>query len=149
MALGACALGHLRLELVRALRQTVGELGRQLESLVLLDLVLGNKLGKETAVHPPRHIVTRGDRKEGARVVVEADGVVEACRLRRLLAKPLHALGAVVEPPWRAQPENRIVPCQRRELARIRRLIQREKNDGQIALVAEAIEELSLIHISE
>src|SRR6266480_3257500 len=92
--------GRSCLELICALRQTVGKLGCQLESLVLLDLVLGHELGKEAAVHPPRHIVSRGYRKKCPRVVVEADRVVEAGSLRGLLAKTLHALGAVVEPPW-------------------------------------------------
>src|SRR4030095_4530897 len=104
------------LQLVGRLRQIVGELARELERFVLVDLVLDDERGEKAAVHAPRDVVARRDRKERARVVVEPDRVVEARGLDDLLAKPLHAFGAVVEPPGRSELQDRIVAPEGREL---------------------------------
>src|SRR3546814_3601314 len=78
------------------------------------------------AIHPPRDIVPRGDRQESARVVVEADTIVEARGLGNALAEAAHPLGAVVEPPRRTDPTRGIMARQRRQLARIPVLVERE-----------------------
>ena len=104
------------LELVCPLCERVRELPCELEGLVLIDLVLGDQLREKSAVHATSNVVPSGYRKKRARVVVEADGVVEACRFGHLLPKALHARGAVIEPPWRSELQNRIVPGKRREL---------------------------------
>src|SRR5215471_2768301 len=116
-----------RLELVRTLGKTVRQIRRKLEGLVFTDLVLDRKRCKKTAVDPARDVMSCGNRQERARVVVESDGVVKARRLGCQLAKAQHSLRAVVEPPGRAQLENRIMPRQRRQLARIRRLVEPEQ----------------------
>ncbi len=99
--------------------------------------------GEEAAVDPARDVVPRRDRHERTRVVVESDGVVEARRLGRLLAEPQHALRAVVEPPRRTQLQRRIVARQRRQFARVDGLVEREQDDRQRGLVAEAVEQRS------
>src|SRR3546814_8098950 len=82
--------------------------------------MLGDEAREEGAVDPARDVVPRRDRQKGARVVVEADGVVEAGGLGRHLAETAHAFGAVVEPPGRAELEAGIMAGERREFARIR-----------------------------
>ena len=64
-----------------------------------------------------------------AGVVVEAGGVVEAGRLGGALAKEAHSLGAVEEPPGRPEAQRRVVARERRELARVGRLVEREEDD--------------------
>src|SRR5437899_6083491 len=87
------------LTLIRPLGKSVGELGRELVRFVLFDLVLAHELRQKSAVDPSCDVVSSGDGKEGAGVVVEADRVVKAGGLSRLFAKAQHALGTVVEPP--------------------------------------------------
>ena len=79
--------------------------------------VLGDELGEEAAVDPPRDVVPRRNRQESTGVVVEADGVVEAGRLGGHAAEALHAFRAVVEPPCRAELEAGVVAGQRGQLA--------------------------------
>ncbi len=92
---------------------------------------------EEGAVDAAGHVVAGRDRQEGAGVVVEANCVVEAGGLGDLLAEPHHALGAVVEPPGRAQLQHRIVAGQRSQLAAADRLVQGEQDDRQARIVAE------------
>ena len=121
---------------------------RDLVRLVLVEPVLGDELGQKPAVDAPRHVVPCGDREIGARVVVEADGVVEAGGLRRELAEAAHAAGAVEEPPGRPEPQARIVAGERRELAAVGALVEREQDQREVRLVAEAIEQrLQRAHI--
>src|SRR5690606_23659867 len=101
-------------EPISILGQTVGEVVRHLLRLILVEPVIGHQFGQEIAVDAPRHVVARGDRAEGAGVVVEADRVVEAGRLRGKLAKAVHAFGAVEKPPGRPKPQGRIMPGKRR-----------------------------------
>ena len=103
--------------------------------------MLCHPLREEAAIDPPRDIVPRRDGEEGARIVVEADGVVEPGRLGRHLAKPAHALRSVVEPPGGAEPQARVMPGQRRKLARIGAFIQREEDDREPGLVSEPVEQ--------
>src|SRR5438552_5505176 len=129
------------LELVCPLCERVRELPCELEGLVLIDLVLGDQLREKSAVHATSNVVPSGYRKKRARVVVEADGVVEACRFGHLLPKALHARGAVIEPPWRSELQNRIVTGEGSQLAGVCCLVQREEDQGELALVAESIEQ--------
>src|SRR5206468_12271698 len=59
----------------------------------------------------------------------------------RLLAEAQHALGAIVEPPRRAELEYWIMARQRGELARVDGFVEREQNHREPALVAEAVEQ--------
>ena len=86
---------------------------RHFERFVFIEPVFGNEFSQKCAIHAARNIVAGGDGQEGARVVIEADGVIEAGGLCSLLAKSHHALGAVMEPPWRSEAETRIVTGQR------------------------------------
>ena|SRR5437868_180078 len=83
----------------------------------------------------------RGNRKECARVVVEANGVVEAGRFRRHLAESPHAFGRIVEPPGGSELQARIMSGKRRELARVSAFIEGKQDDRKCRLVAEAIEQ--------
>src|SRR5262245_5356292 len=74
-------------------------------------------------------------------IVVEADGVVEACRLCRHLAEATHAFRTVMEPPGRAEFQRRIDAGERREFARIARLVKGKENDGQAGLEADCVEQ--------
>ena len=65
--------------------------------------VFGDEAREERAVDAARDVVPRRNRQEGARVVVEADGVVEAGGFGGLLAEAPHPFRAVVEPPGRAE----------------------------------------------
>ena len=130
-----------RSEFVGGLDEAVGEILGDLEGLVLLEPVLGDQAGEEAAVDAPRHVVAGRDRQEGAGVVVEADGVVEAGGLGHRLAVAAHALRAVVEPPGRAELQRRVMAGQRRQLARIGGLVEGEEDDREVALVAEPVEQ--------
>ena len=114
---------------------------RQFGGLPVLDAVFHDQFGKETAVDPPRDIVARRDREEGAGVVVEADGVVEAGGFRGHPAEAAHAFGAIMEPPGRAKLEAGIVPGERREFAGVAAFIQREEDDRQARVIAEAVKQ--------
>ena len=87
-----------------------------LERFVLHEASGHHEIGQIGAVHPPRDVVSGGDRAEGAGVVVEADGVVEAGGLGDLLAEPLHPFRRIEEPPGRAELQARIDAGQRRQL---------------------------------
>src|SRR5262249_32262659 len=130
-----------KLQTIRVFHKTVGELGRELERLVLADPMLDGEHREETAIDPPRDVVARGNRQERAGVVVESDGVREARGFRRLLAEAQHAFGAVEEPPRGAELEDRVVAGERRELSRIDRLVEGKQDHGQVALVAETVEQ--------
>src|SRR4051794_28043180 len=84
-------------KLVGLFRQAIGEVVRKLMRLILIQAMLDDKLREIRAIDPAGDVVAGRNRGKGARVVVEADGVVEARRLGRELAKAPHALGAVEE----------------------------------------------------
>src|ERR1700758_1022128 len=102
--------------------------------------MLYHKLRQECAVGTPRHVVSSGNRKKSPGVVVEARRIVETCSLRYEFAKAHDPPGAVVEPPGRPQEQARIVTCQRRQLAAIRRFVQSEQNDRQFGLISKLIQ---------
>ena len=56
-------------------------------------------------------------------------------------AKPAHAGDRVEEPPGRAEPQRGIMAGERGEFARIGGLVEREQDDRQALLVAEAVEQ--------
>ena len=103
--------------------------------------MLGDELGEIGAVDAPGDVVAGGDREIGAGVVVEADGIVEAGRLRGQLAEAQHRFGRIEEPPARPEPQRRVVPGERGELARIAGLVQGERDDGEVRLVADGVEQ--------
>jgi hypothetical protein len=63
------------------------------EGLVFIETVFGDEAAEKGAVDSAGHVVTGGDGEEGAGVVVEADGVVEAGGFSGSLAETHHALG--------------------------------------------------------
>src|SRR5688572_32581995 len=73
------------------LREFVGELRREQRRLVLGQPVFGHQPREERTVDAAGDIMTRWYGKERARVVVEADGVVETRGLRGLFAEPHHS----------------------------------------------------------
>ena len=87
----------------------------------------------------PGDIVPRGDREEGAGVVVKADRIVEACRLGGHVAEAAHAFGAVVEPPGGAQFEAGIMPGEGRQLTRIDAFVEGEEDDREARFIAVAV----------
>src|SRR3546814_16171936 len=79
-------------QLVGRLGEIVAEVGREFGGFPLLHAVLGHQLSEKAAVDAPRDIVTRGDRQESARIVVEADAVIETRGIGHLVPKPAHPL---------------------------------------------------------
>src|SRR6185312_13054069 len=92
-----------RSESVRLLRQAIGEVDRGFRGLLLAEAGLGDEARQKRAVDTARNVVARRNRQECTRVVVEANGVVEAGRLRRQLAEAAQTLGTIMEPPGGTQ----------------------------------------------
>src|SRR5688572_13876934 len=74
-------------KLVRLLRQAIREIAGDTPRGFFVEPMLCDEPREERAIHSARDIVPRWDGKESPRVVVEAHGVVEACRFRGLLAE--------------------------------------------------------------
>src|SRR5882672_1037063 len=129
------------LEAIRRFRETVRERRREFERLVLAEAMLDDASREEPACDAPPDVVTRRNRQECARVVVETRGVREARGLDGLLEEAQHALEAVVEPPWRSESQRRVTAGERREFARIARLVEREQDDREVARVAYVVEQ--------
>src|ERR1700733_8208751 len=87
------------LEFVGFADQVDGEVEDDFEGFVFVEAVLGYEAAEEGAVDAAGYVVAGGDGEEGAGVVVEADGVVEAGGLGGLLAEGHHAFGGGVEQP--------------------------------------------------
>ena len=98
-------------------------------------MVARDQAGEVVRVDPARQVVARGDRAEGAGVVVEAGGVVDPRRLRRHLAVAGHALDGVVEPPRRPEAQRGVVARQRRQLPRVGGLVEGEENQPEARVV--------------
>src|SRR5688572_8800697 len=125
--LALCTSASLQsIESVRLLDELVRERPDHLVRLVERDDVARDLIGQEVGVYAPGDVMPGGDGREGACVVVEAGGVVDAGRLSDLVSKARHALDAVVEPPRWPQAQAGVMAGQRRQLARVRSLIQRE-----------------------
>ena len=86
-------------------------------------------------VDAPRQVVSRRDGAEGAGIVDESDGVVDARRFRRLLAEAYHSLDRIMEPPRRPEPYRGIVSGDWRQLTRIGRLVEREKDERERGII--------------
>ena len=126
---------------VRAANEPVRELPREAARLVLADEA-GLDLSAEPAARAaPPQVVPRGKRGEGAGVVDEAREVVEPGRLGDPVEEPVDARRAVVEPPRAAERDRGIVACERRQLAAVRALVEREQNDGEAGVVAVRLEQ--------
>ena len=101
-----------------------------------------HQVGEQVGVDAPGEVVTRGDRAEGARVVVEAGGVVDARGLRR-------ADGGSASCPrslsWNHQGGPRrtrgVVAGERRQLARVGRFVEREQQEAEARVVAVRVEQ--------
>src|SRR3546814_536904 len=119
-------------QLVGRLGEIVAEVGREFGGFPLLHAMFGHQLSEKAAVDAPRDIVTRGDRQESARIVVEADAVIETRGLGHLVPKPAHPFGTVVEPPGGAELQRRIMARERREFARIARLVQWDRKSTRL-----------------
>src|SRR5437762_690531 len=85
--------GPLLSELVGLSHQVHGQVEDDFEGFVFVEAVLGYEAAEEGAVDPAGYVVAGGYGEEGACVVVEADGVVEAGGLGGLFAEAHHALG--------------------------------------------------------
>src|SRR5262245_5749204 len=98
VALGVFALGP-RSKAISRFHQSVSEIDCHLARLVFLEPVLGDESGEISAVDTAGYVVPSGDRREGAGVVVEADGIVKAGCFGHPLSKGAQPLGAVEKPP--------------------------------------------------
>ena len=65
-------------QLVGLFREAIGKIVGDLVRLVLVEAMGGHEIGEIGAIHTARHVVPRRNGQIGPRVVVEADGVVEA-----------------------------------------------------------------------
>src|SRR6202789_3185357 len=91
--------GCFGLEFVGLSHEVDGEVLGYFEGFVFVEAVFGDEAAEEGAVDAAGYIVAGRDGEEGAGVVVEADGVVEAWCFGRGLAEAHHAFGGVVDPP--------------------------------------------------
>ena len=82
-----------------------------------------------------------GKRGQRARVVDEAGEVVQPRRLGDPVEEAVDARGAVVEPPRAAEQDRGIVTGERRQLAAVGALVEREEDDGEARLVATRLEQ--------
>src|SRR4051794_33978595 len=64
-------------ESIRLLGEAVGKIVREFVRFVLVETMGGHQAGEESAVDAARHVVPGRNGEIGARVVVEAHGVVE------------------------------------------------------------------------
>ncbi len=108
----------------------------EFEGFVLVDAVFGDEAGKEDGVDAAGYIVAGGNGEEGAGVVVEANGVVEAGGLGGLLAEAHHSLRRIMEPPGWAELERGIVAGEWSEFSAVGGLVEGEEDEGQAGVVA-------------
>src|SRR5690606_440458 len=129
------------LQPVRLLGKSIGKVAGDFDRLGFRDAVLGNEPRQKGAIDAAGDIMARRNRKKGARVVVEAYGVVEAGRFRCLLTEAHEPFRAVVEPPCRPELERWIMSSERCQLTTVSALIEREDDDREGRIVAEAVEQ--------
>ena len=86
-------------EFVSGFGETIGEVVREVVRFVLMDAVARHEFGEIRAIDTARDIVPCWDGWESARVVVEADRIVEPGCLRCQLAEAFHAFRAIKKPP--------------------------------------------------
>ena len=126
---------------IRLAREVTRERSSHRASIVQIDDMPSNKAAEVVCVDAARQIVSSRNRAKGARVVVEAGGVVDASRLRRLLAEADHSFDGIVEPPRRSEAHCWVVTCNRSELAGICRLVQREHHERKTRIVSVRVQE--------
>src|ERR1044071_7976324 len=97
------------------------------------------------SIDASRQIVSGRNRAERARIVGEAGGVVDAGGLCRFAAEAQHSLDRIVEPPRRTQEHRGIMPGERRQLAAVRRLVEREHDKAKARVVPIIVEQMSQI----
>ncbi len=124
------------LEFVGFADEVDGQVEDYFEGFVFVEAMLGYEAAEEGAVDAAGYVVAGGDGEEGAGVVVEADGVVEAGGLGGGFAEAHHALGRVVEPPGWAEFERGIVAGEGGEFAGEGGLVEGEEDEGEVGLVA-------------
>ena len=96
-------------------------------------------------LHAPREVVPRRNGAESARVVVEPRSLVDRGRFGCLLAKPPHPFHRIVEPPRGAEAHRGVVAREGRELAAVRRFVQRKKHERETRIVAVGVEQRAQI----
>src|SRR5690606_21758253 len=89
------AAAQSALQPVRLLGKSIGKVAGDFDRLGFRDAVLGNEPRQKGAIDAAGDIMARRNRKKGARVVVEAYGVVEAGRFRCLLTEAHEPFRAV------------------------------------------------------
>src|SRR5262245_64484127 len=101
----------------------------------------GDEPRQKVCVDTSRQIVSGGNRAKRARVVVETCGIVDPGSLRDLLAVPRHAVDRIVEPPRRTESHGWIMTSEWRELARVRRLVERKQEQREPRIVSIRLEQ--------
>ena len=109
--------------------------------LILVQPMIGNEPRQKCAVDTPGHIMARRDRQIGARIVVEADRIVETGGLRGQFTEAAHTFRTIMEPPCGTKAQGRIVARQRREFPAVAGLIKGEEDKRQARIVAKCIEQ--------
>jgi len=77
----------LSLQTISLFNETVSEIVCHFEGFVFRETVFGDEFGQIGAVDAAGYVVTGGNGKEGAGVVIKSDGVIEAGGLGSLFAK--------------------------------------------------------------
>ena len=83
----------------------------------------------------------RRERGQGTGVVDEAGEVVDPRGLDDAVEEAVDAGRAVVEPPGAAEQHRGIVAGERRELAAVGALVEREENDAEVRIAAACLEQ--------
>src|SRR6266566_7980265 len=130
---------------IRLLHQLIRQRPRHPPRVALVDDVARHQAAEIVGIDAPRQIVPRRDRAERARVVVEAGCLVDRRRFGRPLAEAPHAFHRIVEPPRGAEAHRGVVPRKRRELAAVRRFVQREQDEREPRIVAVTLEQRAQI----
>src|SRR5450631_1540333 len=118
---------------IRGFRQSISKIDGDIGGLILVQPLCCNQLCEIGAIHPSCEVVACRNGSECARVVVEPHRIVKPGRRGRAAPVTQHCLRCVVEPPGWSQPQTGVMSGQRRQLARVSALIQREENQGEIA----------------
>eukprot|EP00958_Prasinococcus_capsulatus_P028142 scaffold6341_cov188-Prasinococcus_capsulatus_cf.AAC.1 len=118
-----------------------GELVDGLARLVGREHLREHEAGGPVAGGAAPELVAHRDGGQRARVVVEAGEVEEARGLGHLVEVAPHAVARVVEPPGRAHLQRGVHARQRRQLARVQRLVQGEDHQAQARVRAVALQQ--------
>ncbi len=111
------------------------------EGFVFVEAVFGDEAAEEGAVNATGYVVAGGDGEEGAGIVVEAYGVVEASGFGDLFAEIASCLRGSRGTTRADRVEGRIVAGQRGEFAGEAGLVEGEEYEGEAGVVAVLVEE--------